>query len=467
VLVLLVVLCAFPSTARADIAPPAQPPGSNLQPGTETTQVRMLAETVELDVQPGGSNKSLGLARVTADFTMHNTGAEAETMAARFPIGANDGWFNVNELNDFQVKVAGKRVATRQIMGEDPYFSNSDQVPWAAFDVTFPPGQDVSIQVQYTLQATGEYPFIWFKYILSTGAGWKDSIGSADIVVRLPYEANSQNLLLDTDQVSFGTTKGGTLDGNTIRWHFEDLEPTTQDNFEIHLVTPSAWEGLLTEQQNIAQNPHDGEAWGRLGKLAKAMAFSSRGKGFRAGTMDPGGQQLYDLSVQAYEKAVTLLPRDALWHAGYADLLGYHAYFDAFNGADTTAEALHSMREIQIALDISPNDPKVQQIAEQLSFSFPDGIQRVGDQYVFVWLTTTPEPIIATQVSPTQVAALLAPSDTPVALPSPTTQPQPTPQATASPVSKSAPPVCGSALVLPILLAGLAYSGSRRRVRKP
>jgi hypothetical protein len=36
--------------ARADIAPPQQPPGSSLGPGQENTQVRMLAERVHIDV---------------------------------------------------------------------------------------------------------------------------------------------------------------------------------------------------------------------------------------------------------------------------------------------------------------------------------------------------------------------------------------------------------------------------------
>ena len=140
-LLLLVLLLAFaaPSEVHADIAPPAQPPGSNLQPGVETTQVRMLAETVVIDVQPTASGKSLGSAHVTADFTMHNMSGIAESMAARFPIAASDGFFSVNEIHDLRIRVDGKPVVTHRIMGEDPY-RGSQQGPWAAFDVTFPAG---------------------------------------------------------------------------------------------------------------------------------------------------------------------------------------------------------------------------------------------------------------------------------------------------------------------------------------
>ena len=49
--ILTLILFAFPSTVFADVAPPINPPGSNLQPGSEVTQVRMMAETVLVEVQ--------------------------------------------------------------------------------------------------------------------------------------------------------------------------------------------------------------------------------------------------------------------------------------------------------------------------------------------------------------------------------------------------------------------------------
>ena len=59
-LVLLVTVLAFPSDARADVAPPLYPPGSNPQPGAEITQVRMAAETVVIEVQKDITPDSLG-----------------------------------------------------------------------------------------------------------------------------------------------------------------------------------------------------------------------------------------------------------------------------------------------------------------------------------------------------------------------------------------------------------------------
>jgi hypothetical protein len=433
----------------------------------------MLAETVVIDVGPGASDKSLGQAHVTASFTMHNLGDVDESMAARFPIGSSDGYFRVNELRDLQIKVAGKRVPTRRIVGEDPYFGSSSTVPWAEFDVTFPAGQDTPVEVQYTLEGSGYSPFIWFKYVLSSGAGWKDSIGSADIIVHLPYEANVQNVLVDNDQVWFGTTRDGVFDGNSIRWHYTDLEPTTDDNFEVNLVMPSLWERLLAEQNNVAQNPRDGEAWGRLGKLCKQMTFSPK-MGFRsAGPLDPGGAELYQLSLKAYDQAVNLLPKDALWHAGYADLLGYHAYVDAsFNGASTGEEALHSFREIHTALELAPSDPQVQQIAGQLAAFFPDAIQYSPDskEFLFPGLTATPADNLSTMPPPTEVTGVIQASATPAQISTSTPQITPTAPPTQAPASKPSSPVCGATMFLPAVLVALVFTRSyaikRRKINQ-
>jgi hypothetical protein len=66
---------------------------------------------------------------------------------------------------------------------------------------------------------------------------------------------------------------------------------------------------------------------------------------------------------------VTLKPEDPLWHAGYADFLGYYAYYAKYFGFETTAEAQQAMREIQKALDLAPRDTKVQEIASEIAFS--------------------------------------------------------------------------------------------------
>ena len=394
------------SPTSADVAPPHQPPGSNLQPGEEFTQVRMASERVLIEVVADTPADSLGQARVTADFTMHNLGSQTETMAARFPIAFSDGFSSYPEIKNIEIRVDGAQTAYRRVDGPELYYGDIE-VPWAEFDVTFPAGQDVLIQVSYDLEGTGEIPFIAFYYLLQTGAGWKDDIGSGEIIVRLPYEANPQNVIL-AEQIGWSqTTAGATFSGKEIIWRFEDLEPDDTDNFEVSLVMPSVWEQILVERNRVAAEAEDGEAWGRLGKAYKEIWMYRRG--YR---QDPGGVELYQLAIEAYEQALTLLPNDALWHAGFADLLSIHAYYAGFE-QDATNEALRALREIDLALQLAPDDPKVQEIALNISFLFPLGMQPKDQGFEFPWLTATPLPPTETSLptaEPTEAEEVKTPT---------------------------------------------------------
>ncbi len=265
----------------ADIAPPEQPPGGNPAPGVETTQVRMVNETVLIDVIPTTPEGTLGQAKVTVKFTMQNMGKESETLEVRFPLTSEYGTYYGNkEIANFKVKVNGGSVPTHKI---DSDYSGSYAGPWAEFTVTFPPGEVLEVEVSYYVDGMGEYPFIAFKYILETGSGWNGTVGGADVIVRFPYEVNPQNVIFDTEIGWSTTTPGGTIDGKEIRWHFEDFEPDTSSNFAISLVMPSVWRAILREKENLHKNSQDGEAWGRLGKLYKEIYFLQKRLSRRCG----------------------------------------------------------------------------------------------------------------------------------------------------------------------------------------
>ncbi len=275
---LLVIMFVFSAAApvSADVAPPAYPPGFNPAPGSEQTQVRMEAETVRINILEEISGDELGMAEVSALFTMKNMGAAAESMAVRFPAGTGDGWFGVATIEGISVKVDGKAVDVRKISGEDPN-GFEDAVPWVEFDVVFPAGKEVMIEVAYTLEATGEYPYAWFEYIFSTGAGWKGTIGSADLIVSFPYEVDEVFLLPCIDSNYGCTSPGGEVAGNTITWRYRDFEPEMADNFMISMAMPSVWSQVLEEKARVSAEPNDGEAWGRLGKHYKSLdLFPSR-----------------------------------------------------------------------------------------------------------------------------------------------------------------------------------------------
>ena len=390
IFLLAAVLLSFPGEALADISPPINPPGSNVQPGGESTQVRMVAEKVVLDVMDDGQEQGLGKAHVTADFIMHNQGSEAETMLVRFPISANNGRGDYPEITGVVVKVDGKTVPTSIASYQRPSYYYSDLVPWVEFEVSFPPNMDVPISVTYDLQGSGYYPYTAFYYLLETGAGWKDTIGKAEIILRLPYEANPSNVVQDFQIGWADPNPSGVFDGNEVRWLYEDFEPgpyVVVQNMEFALVAPSAWKKVLQAQTEIKASPNDGEAWGRLAKAYKDLFFL--GKGYRE---DAGGSELYRLSVEAYEECLRLKPSDAQWHAGFADLLANRAYWDGWS-TGPTQDTFRALAEIHTALQIAPNDAKVQEIAQNIYWNFPDGMTISDTGYDFPWLTQTPTPL--------------------------------------------------------------------------
>lgn len=416
----------IPTPALADVAPPQKPPGSNPQPGDETTQVRMVAETVVVEVQSTTPEGSLGQAKVNASFSMLNLGSEAESMGVLFPISANDGSFNYPELKNFQVWVDDAFTKYQRVELVDEF---DDPVPWAEFQVTFPPGEEVIIDVAYTLDASGEYPYVTYAYILTTGAGWQGTIGSADLIVRLPYDVTPANVFLQDGAGWGSTTPGHRIAGRELRWHFEDFEPTYEHNLTVCLVMPSAWKKVLTEQNNVAQNPGDGEAWGRLGKIYKEISRLRRGLRY-----DPGGAALYPLAVEAYEKAVTLLPNDAWWHAGYADLLFNHYYWTTFfTNPANLAEMVKAMEELNMSISIDADNEVALALLEEISYAMPEAVARDGDDFILTLLTATP---------------VFPPTDTPEVEPSPT-EPQPTD----TPIIKSSstPPVPSDTPAVPTL----------------
>ncbi len=464
----------IPSSARADVAPPEQPPGTNIVPGAETTRVRMVAETVKMIVLSRPADGRIGQAKTEAVFMMRNLGSTEERMEVRFPLtfwnNYSDGFGNYPEIGDIQIEVDGRSVSTRR--AEKDIFDGGiayNQAPWATFDVTFPPGKDVFIKVTYTANGYGYEPYFALRYILETGAGWNGTIGSADIIVELPYEANDQNVML-VETTGFSTTTPGVeFVGKQIRWHFEDFEPTYENNIEISLVQPSQWRKVLEETANVAKNPNDGEAWGRLGKAYKGIGVLG-GKGFFR--TDPASEQIFQLSAQAYEKAVTLLPGDALWHYGFADLLWTH-YVTNYYGMrrEGLPEFSRALDELRQSLALDPKNQAARDLASWIAGQYPWAMSETDQGYNFLLLTATPTqpPETATPLPELSATPQPVATFTPTAIPftptvfvtdaPPELLPTPVPSV-ASPLRSL--PLCGGAALLP-LLAGLLWIFSRRQ----
>lgn len=458
--VLLFLISLFPSkVVHADVAPPETPPGANLFPGDEVTQVRMVAETVVLNIRQDPNDEQGAVAYTSATFTMRNLGTESETMQARFPLsffsGSSDGFGNYPEIDGIAVKVNGDGVKTRREM--QPALANEYQerpdVPWAVFNVTFPPGEDIKIEVAYTTDGFGYYPYEAFKYILETGAGWKDTIGSADIIVQFPYEASRFNVWLPDETTGFSqTSPGAVLNGREVKWHFDNLEPTGESNIEISVVAPSLWQMVLNDTNTVAKNPKDGEAWGRLGKVYKEISLMYKGYP----RTDADGLEAYQLSKDAYENCLALLPDDALWQFGYADLLWSHYYFNIYMAGKDDTEGLFPriLTALKTSIELDPNNERAKDLLLWISYSIPDSIAITDTSYDFLALTATPVPptqyIFVTETPLVSPTVEVPPSPTNVStVPSATSLPAPTQQPSGS-------PLCGgTGFILPLLVGVL------------
>ncbi len=486
-LVLLLASAVFFGEVHADVAPPQMPPGANPLP-EETTQVRMESETVLIEVRMNTEGDP-GHARVTATFHMRNLGTEDEVMPVLFPVAFDDGFSAYPQIEDLRVKVDGVLVDTTPVMRPE-YFYGFKDVRWEQFTVRFPVGQEVVIEVSYTLRATQMYDeaFVNYTYVLETGAGWKGTIGSVDIILRLPYPANGGNVLLEGSVGWREAPPGGVVEGDEVRWHFDDLEPTRNDNVVITLVLPSVWQHVLNEEANVQAYPNDGEAWGRLGMYLKAAL---RFKGKLWWRDDPGAEPLYDRAEQAYERAVTLLPKDPLWHAGYADFLWgrYHmrsgGVFDAIQSRhapdpEAWEKVIRAMQEFHTAYTLAPDNEVILDLLYMVEgWDFKkEFLRRTDDGYDFLALTATPYPPPGRSIPPLTSTPRPTPTATRPATatlpPSPTVTQSPTaaqlPTATSSPVSSPAAtptpagalPFCGGSLLFVLLALWGVWVSPRR-----
>jgi hypothetical protein len=276
---LAVLLCAVPR-ALADAAPEEALPGSGILPGGARTQVRMVAETVTLTLRPNWTREDTELeAGVTAAFTMRNLGKVAESMQVRFPISDTYGGYSSGRIADFKVQVDGKTLQTATTRTPNPVDANLEPVLWATFPVSFPPGKDVRINVAYSLESTSYASVEHVGYILETGRGWNGTIGTADLIVKMPYPSDGDALVNASKAWNvLTTTPGGKQSGNEFRWRWQNLEPTAKDNFSLTVPKPSAWRAVWLAKARVKLEPQKYSGWTRLGAELHGVAAGRFGE---------------------------------------------------------------------------------------------------------------------------------------------------------------------------------------------
>ncbi len=347
----------------ADAAPPELPPGSPIgaggQPQVEMPHDRVVLEvmTRTMTAEDFGIVSDAAWAEVSAQFFMRNTGQADEQMQVRFPLADPYGMGAYYEgypvVVGFQVWVDGVQKPTTVITSINPLYDDWPALRWAAWDTAFPAGQEVVISATYRISPTGYFPEARFSYVMSTGAGWKGPIGKADMAVRLPYKATSENVVLGKDK----TTPRAKLSGNEIRWLFTNLEPTKDNDIIATILAPNIWQGIVDARAAANQAPRDAQKWLALGEAyyrAIPMKY-----------VPIGGEQYVRLSQQAMQKAVALAPKSAQAHAAYAELL-LNLYRFEVEDHPQGATAKKIIREAQAALKLDPGNQKAQEILNEM-----------------------------------------------------------------------------------------------------
>lgn len=321
----------------------------------------MRAERVLIAVRPGdAAHPRPGDSGVTADvraeFQMHNAGSADEQLQVRFPLadpsGAGSGFGRFSQVQGFAASVNGAPVAVSRLDLPNPQAGDQPPVAWAAFDAAFPAGGDTAIVATYTITATGYAPEARFAYVLETGAGWRDAIGTAEIVLRLPYAASAENVFLEKQ-----TTGGAAFEGNEVRWRYENLEPTANDNIFATILAPAAWQPILAARERVAERPDDADAAADLARTYGG-ALTSR---FPIDERDP-----FELLMeQEYERTISLVPRTVDLRVEYAKILLNGLVVQAPRPVDDPY-VQRIAAQLAAALAIDPHNEGALQLLEEL-----------------------------------------------------------------------------------------------------
>jgi hypothetical protein len=267
-------------------------------------------------------------------------------------------------------------------------------IDFAVFDVTFPVGQDVVVELNYKQPPTYNAPTTQYDYTLITGAGWYGTILEGDIIFRLPYTiVYGENYWTYEENIWRGLSTETVVE-NEVRWHFEDFEPENywRDNWTAHVIRPKDWERVLSAREALINNQNNAELWMELGDAYSNAAIKLGGK-----TCDSSSK-----AILAYQQSVALQPNFAEAHALLAQEY-YKAYCDSgFNPFGTQPDEnmrQGALQELSVALALEPNNETALDLQEEFKI--------MGSR----WELPLPTPYTTPTIN---AVSTLLPTDTPI-----------------------------------------------------
>jgi hypothetical protein len=316
------------------------------------------------------------------------------------------------------------------------FLGNSTVIYWAEFDMSFPVGTTVKLSVNYTFSPNEENSYAHVNYLMATGAGWKGPIGTADVLIRFPYILNEYNLPYYPDGAYYDRPgEIATVRENEVWIHWDNLEPTSQDNVRLTVLQSHLWQQILQQRGRVISSPNDANAWAAL---AHAYADAGQEKHFMF-----SNQNLANAYVLACERALTLNPNNVALHVEFAR----NTFYASVLSQDASYFGAISKNELATALKLYPTNVDALALYDQMhewdgSLTLPPP----GPFPTYATSTPTFEPT-ATPEPPTPT---IQPTTMPTPLPT-WTQIVPTPLATPvqAPVGK---PVSGALALLGALV---------------
>lgn len=228
----------------------------------DSQAIRMASEQVDVDVswsKPDPTNKDLpedsGSTNmlVKALFVLVNESDKPQSILVSFPCDF--------AVADFKRTVDGKPLKVEKPNAKR--FGNISKIDFA-------PHQTRQVRIEYsgTSEITGGYNFEerW-RYILTTGAKWKGTIGKAVVSIHFPKDMPVGGKgLFNFDAITM-TPAGFETNGQTATWTFEDFEPTEEISLKwtrysallasdpFKLASKEQTSALLLEQGQQAELP--------------------------------------------------------------------------------------------------------------------------------------------------------------------------------------------------------------------
>jgi len=136
------------------------------------------------------------------------------------------------------------------------------------------------------------------------------------------YPVTPENVSLSSQDI-FGDPlapqpPGYVVEGDTITWHFTDLEPDAEDNIYLNALEPQRYERLVEARRKVEQA-------GSSAPVKEAAAYLELGRAARGAVLiikdvsrNGGGKALGEEASRAYERTLELDPEQRSVYSEYA-----------------------------------------------------------------------------------------------------------------------------------------------------